>query len=520
MAAHGTTTRQPRPDSLRSAANDDPGLFGRMFDLPPLEAGDDALLALARTMHDGGQRGQPNPPAGDSAIPAGFTYLGQFIDHDITFDTTSLAEQIDDPEGLQNFRSPALDLDSVYGLGPAGSPHLYERDPATLKIGAKLLLGHAAASPRRIPPQGPPTDFVPELKGHDLPRNPATGVALIGDPRNDENLLVAQTHVAFMRLHNAVVDLLRSRNVPEPQLFDKARAMVTHHYQWLVLHEFLDTITGRPGIAEEIMARGRQFYRFRRRPFMPVEYAVAAYRFGHSMVREVYAHNAVFGPQADTIAPATLGLLFDFTAKSGRIVGALQPASQGPDPLPQPVLPSNWVIDWRRFFDFGTPADTPGFVFNHARRIDPLLTATLHTLPGEVGNAGMLAFRNLKRGVMMRLPSGQDVARRMGLQPLSQQQLGQGADGQMLVQVGLGVNTPLWYYVLKEAQLLGNNGQCLGPVGATLVAEVMVGLVQGSRKASYLSGGTFSPDPALCRRPGRFGMADLLTFAGVVNPVG
>lgn len=520
MAVHGSFARQPKPDSLLSAANDDPGLFGRMFDLPPLQAGDDALFALADSMRDAGNPGEPNAPGGDSIIPAGFTYLGQFIDHDITLDTTSLSEQIDDPEGRENFRTPALDLDSLYGLGPGGSPHLYERDPVTFKIGPKLLLGTAAPSIRGLDGNNQPTGFVPALKDHDLPRNPTTGVAIIGDPRNDENLLVAQVHVTFMRFHNEVVELLRRRGTPEGQLFERARQMVTWHYQWLVLHEFLDTITGRPGIAEAILNRGRQYYRFRRWPFMPIEYAVAAYRFGHSMVREVYSHNAVFGTQPGTIAPATLGLLFDFTAKSGRIVGALQPASQGPDPLPQPVLPSNWVIDWRRFFDFGVAAGTPGFVFNWARKIDPMLTPTLHKLPGEGGREMVLPFRNLRRGVMMKLPSGQDLARRMNLEPLSLQQLQQGPDGAALVQQGLAVNTPLWYYILKEAQVLGN-GQHLGPVGATLVAEVLVGLVQGSRKASYLNApGSFGPDPELCRRPGRFGMADLITFAKAVNPVG
>jgi hypothetical protein len=253
---------------------------------------------------------------------------------------------------------------------------------------------------------------------------------------------------------------------------------------------------------------------------MPVEYAVAAYRFGHSMVREVYSHNAVFGTQPGTLAPATLGLLFAFTAKSGQIVGSLLPPAVPPNPLPQPVLPSNWVIDWRRFFDFGTPPATPGFVFNPARRIDPMLTPTLHTLPGEGGREMVLPFRNPRRGVMMRLPSGQEVARRMGLQPMTLAQLRQGADGEALVREGLAVETPLWYYILKEAQQLGNNGQYLGSVGATLVAEVLVGLVQGA-PSSYLGAPTpFKPDPDLCRTPGRFGMADLITFADAVNPVG
>lgn len=510
MAVHGLFSRQPRPDSLRSPANGDPGLFGRMFDLPPLEASEDQLMALAQEMKD--TPSQDDDLDGDAQMPAGVTYLGQFIDHDITLDTTSLSEKIEDPEARENFRTPALDLDSLYGLGPGGSPHLYERDPATLAVGARLLLGTALASPL-LGPGGTVIGQAPDLPGHDLPRQPGTGFALIGDPRNDENLVVAQMHVAFMRFHNRVVDRLQAQGVPRGELFARARELVTWHYQWLVLHEFLETITGEPGIAERIMAQGRRWFRFRKFPFMPIEHAVATYRFGHSMVREVYSHNLVFRPGG--VTPATLQLLFDFTGKSGRLVGSLLPPG---GPLPQPSLPSNWVIDWRRFFDFGTPASTSGFHLNRARRIDPHLTPTLHTLPGEQGPAGVLPFRNLKRGVMMRLPSGQDIANQIGVTPLRPGEIADaGADGAMARRQGLHAQTPLWYYVLKEAEVRAG-GQHLGPLGATLVAEVLVGLVQGSPSA-YL---TASPGfrPTLGAQPGRFTMVDLLNFADVVNPLG
>lgn len=510
MAVHGQFSRQPRPDSLRSPANGDPGLFGRMFDLPPLEVADDKLLALAAKMVD-----DPAPAdvaKGDAAMPAGITYLGQFIDHDITLDTTSLSEKIEDPEGRENFRTPALDLDSLYGLGPGGSPHLYERDPATFAVGPKLLIGTAAASPL-IDSSGNVVGQLPELPDHDLPRQPRTGIAVIGDPRNDENLLVAQLHVAFMRFHNRVVDHLKAQGVPGPELFTRARQQVTWHYQWLVLHEFLETITGEPGIAERIMAQGRRWFRFQKFPFMPIEHAVATYRFGHSMVREVYSHNRVFRPGGAT--PATLELLFAFTAKSGQIVGSMAPAGI---PLPQPVLPSNWVIDWRRFFDFGTPRSTPGFHLNHARRIDAYLTKSLHKLPGEQGPGGVLAFRNLRRGVMMRLPSGQDIANRIGVAPLTPGEIGDaGPDGAVARQHGLHAQTPLWYYVLKEAELRAK-GEHLGPLGATLVAEVMVGLVQGSPSAYLSASPAFRP--TLGAYPGQFTMVDLLRFADAVNPLG
>jgi hypothetical protein len=500
---HGIGSRHPTPDSLKSPANKDPGLFGKLFNLKPFEASDAALLELAKAMKDSG--------FANSKIPAGFTYLGQFIDHDITFDTTSLSEKIADPEGKENFRTPSVDLDSVYGLGPDGSPFLYERDPVGLHIGPKLLIGTAAASAKIVSP-----GTIPDQKGHDLPRSPVTGMAIISDPRNDENLLVAQMHVAFMNFHNKVVDKLKAEGVPANALFPKARELVTWHYQWIVLHEFLDTITGEKGIADRIMKAGRKHYRFAKFPFMPIEFAVAAYRFGHSMVRQGYSHNFVFRPGGATVA--TLPLLFDFTAKSGRIVGSLQPPAV---PLPQPVLPSNWVIDWRRFFDFKTPAGTPNFEFNFTQPLDPLIVAALHTLPGEdpASPGAILPFCNLKRGVMMRLPSGQAVAKKMGLPVLTPAEIGGGTkpDSVAAKKLGFDKATPLWYYILKEAEMKGSS-EHLGPVGATIVAEVFVGLVQGN-PASYL-GATPKFKPSLGSTPGKFEMTDLLTFAGVVNPIG
>lgn len=511
MANHGAQTRTHEADSLRSAANADPGLFGKMFDLPPLDVSDAALADLAAAMLN-------VAPANNRVIPAGFTYLGQFIDHDITLDLTSIDEKLADPNGLENFRTPALDLDSVYGLGPEGSPQLYERDPVTLKIGPKLLLGTAIESPKIVA-----AGDIPAMPGFDLPRRPETGTAIIGDPRNDENLLVAQMHVAFLRFHNAVVDA-------NPGIkFADARRIVLWHYQWLVLHEFLETITGEKGIAARIMRRGRRFYRFRKHPWMPVEFSVAAYRFGHSLVRQIYSHNAVFRPPNGPRLAASLKLLFTFTAKSGVLCGALA-TDQAGNPLPPPpalntppgiprfsALPSNWIVDWRRFFDFGTPAGTQGFEFNHAEKLDPLLVSELHTLPGATPGEpkARLAFLNLTRGVKMRLPSGQDVARALEVRVLTPAEIATGPDGAAAAQHGLNHDTPLWYYILKEAEVIAQ-GAHLGPVGATIVAEVFVGLVQGDPN-SYLSA-----SPAFAPRHGTggdFKMTDLLSLAGFINPL-
>ncbi|MDP2803962.1 MAG: heme peroxidase family protein [Phreatobacter sp.] len=507
MQAHGIQPRQPRPDALKSKANDDPGLFGYMFpSLKPLVADDQALNALAAAMIDPvDQNNNVDPARADNPdMPAGFTYFGQFIDHDITLDLTSIGEKQDDPEAQENFRSPALDLDSVYGLGPDGSQFMYERDAATLKMLPSLIIGNAPASDNPTGQSGP----IPDVPGGDLPRSTVTGIAIIGDSRNDENLLVAQMHLAFMHFHNKVVAHLRDVDkVPEHELFKRARDEVVWHYQWLVLHEFLETITGEKGIADRILHAGRRFYRFKRWPFIPMEFSAAAYRWGHSAVREVYSHNRVFN--TDGGFPATLKLLFRFSGKSGELVGSLQDPAI---PLPQPVLPSNWVIDWRRFFDFKTKGANPNFRLNLAHRIDPLLTPELHSLPGGAS----LASLNLRRGVQKKLPSGQDVARAMNITPLTSAELSTGPDGVVAKAHGFDKKTPLWYYILKEAEVKAQ-GLHLGPVGKTIVAEVLIGIVQGS-KGSYLQTSPFKP--RFGKVPGVFTMVDLITFAGVVNPIG
>ena len=284
--AHGMGGRHPDRATLdRLAGHDDPGMFGRMFPrLPPLDVPEAGLAELAQAMRD---QDPADASLDNDAIPGGFTYLGQFVDHDITLDLTSLSDKKRDPLGLTNFRTPSLDLDNVYGLGPDGSPHLYARDPAEPHIhGPKLLIG------RNIT-----VDFggVTGEFRNDLPRSPE-GFALIGDPRNDENLLVAQTHLAFLKFHNAVCDKLASEGVPADEIFPKARRLVTWHYQYMVLHDWVERLCGE-GTVARILHDGRQYYRFKTRPYMPVEFSVAAYRLGHSMVRQRYSHNKVF---ADT----------------------------------------------------------------------------------------------------------------------------------------------------------------------------------------------------------------------------
>ncbi|TCO72461.1 peroxidase family protein [Rhodovulum euryhalinum] len=487
---HGGAGRHPTRAYLDTlSGHDDPGKFGRMFPgLPGLHVDDDRLQALAQAMLDPGGLSGDNP-----RIPAGFTYFGQFIDHDITLDLTSLGEKMRDPTAVQNFRSPSLDLDSIYGRGPDGSPHMYARDPATGKTTPKLLLG------RNI------TVGFGNVTGefrNDLPRSPE-GQALIGDHRNDENLIVAQTHLSFLKFHNKVVDHLADQGIADEHLFHEARQTVTWHYQWLVLHDFLGRLT-QPGTVDRILHDGRKFYRFKKFPYMPVEFSGAAYRLGHSMVRQDYDYNRVF-PNAD------FSLLFGFTGLSGQIIGDLAPQSPTA-PLPVSHLPSNWIIDWRRFYDLDdtmTPQAT--------RKLDPFLAAELHTLPGGGGN---LAFRNLKRGVQMGLPSGQSVADAMNIaNRITADELASGPDGAVAARHGLHTQTPLWYYILKEAEVKGG-GARLGPVGSAIVAEVLVGLVHGDHQSYLWQRGPGWRPSLPSATPGDFTMADMLRLVGDINPIG
>jgi hypothetical protein len=487
---HGRAGRHPTREFLDTlSGHDDPGKFGRMFPgLPPLNVEDSKLDALAQTMIDDGDQSGDN-----DAIPAGFTYLGQFIDHDITLDLTSLGEKMRDPTAVQNFRTPSLDLDSVYGRGPDGSPHMYARDPGTGATTPKLLVGRNIT----VDFGGVTGDF-----RNDLPRSPE-GHALIGDHRNDENLIVAQTHLAFMKFHNRVVDLLQAQGVGSADLFLEARQLVTWHYQWLVLHDFLGRLTT-PGIVDRILHEGRKFYRFKKIPYMPVEFSGAAYRLGHSMVRQNYSHNRIF-------SDIGFNLLFGFTGLSGQIIGDLAP--QPPTgPLPVSHLPSNWIIDWRRFHEI----DGSGLT-QHARKLDPFLASELHNLPGGGGN---LAFRNLKRGVQLGLPSGQVIAEAMGIGNLiTANELASGPDGTVAAQHSLHTQTPLWYYILKEAQIKGG-GQHLGPVGSTIVAEVLVGLVHGDHQSYLWQRGPGWRPSLPSQTAGDFTMADLLRLVDDINPIG
>jgi hypothetical protein len=460
--------------------------FGRIFQLPSFApATDNVRAALTHLGRAGGQLdAQDNLAAGpiqlivDPALSvnnrdnpfhtAGTTFFGQFLDHDLTFDFSSPLGIPTAPESAVNSRTPALDLDSVYGRGPAVDPQLYDpADPAKMRVESGGLF-------------------------EDLPRGP-NSVAIIGDPRNDENIILSGLHAAMLLFHNRVVDLLRSQGVASPSLFDRARQLVTWHYQWIVVNEFLPQIVGF-GETQQILKDGRQYYRPEPGPaFMPVEFQGAAYRFGHSMVRPSYRANLA----GDVNGTPFFGMIFD-------------PAGEGqadPVDLRGGRRARRRFIGWQTFFDFGDGQ------IKRNKRIDTRISTPLFRLPlGTIATGTppiSLPQRNLLRHLTWELPSGQQLAAEMRQPTLQPSQFPE------LVQyrLGLEANTPLWYYVLKEAELI-NDGIKLGPVGGRIVGEVFIGVLQLDAR-SYLRASPAWRPTLPSRVPGQFAMVDLLRFARV-----
>ena len=474
------------------------------FMFPALQANPDNLLPedpatitqlvnLGRTMHDRG-RAFPNDP-GDADIPAAYTYFSQFVDHDITLEALSatLPELLDPnmtpmpipqiKSTLKNARTATLDLDNVYS---APAP----RDSAAPD---KMALGRVSSTGSVVPPRVRPAG-----KGddNDVPREPRNTehahdrAALIGDPRDDENTIIAQLQVAFLKAHNVLVDQGHS--------FEEARTILRRHYQHIVIHDYMRRVVD-PAIADDILQNGpKAFDPSPNNFFMPLEFSAAIYRFGHTMVRNAYNFNVNFnfGPGG---RPATLSLLFTFSALSGQL-GDFD------------TLPENWIVEWERLIDAGLP-------FDKTRKMDTKLVEflfDLRTVQGtsEVDDGARLAVRNLLRGYLLRMPTGQAVAAALGipaLKPVDLEAAAADAD-QVAALQPFRERTPLWYYILAEAAHVGGNH--LGPVGSTVVADVLIGLVRRSADSIFNVPNWRPTLPSAT--PGDFQLRDLLAFAGVL----
>ncbi len=519
-------------------------LFGRIFpQLPPfaaatdtvraallevgqpggiMDAGDDLAAGPKALIVDPTVNGNPttgNPYGTNPDNPtmtAGSTFVGQFTDHDITFDQTSQLGQTANPLTSPNSRTSALDLDSVFGGGPAIRPDLYVPNPDG-SVGPALKLGSGGVH-----------EDVPRVANGD-----GSYSALLGDPRNDENVIIAGLHSAHVLFYNRVLTELTKFSLrPFPAARDAdpehsyiryliARQITLWHYQWLLVNEHLPQIAG-PDVVRDVLDRGNRFYR----PppgdaFLPIEFGAAAYRFGHSMVRPSYRANFTSGTgdSANPAADPFFALVFDAT----------QPAFDGPvtsdrDDLLGGYPAARRYVGWQTFFDFGD-----GQVKNN-KKIDTTISSVLFTLPVPAiaphtqTAPTVLPQRNLLRQLTWGLPAGQDIARAMRVAPLAAADLADIGS----VYAPFAASTPLWYYVLAEAKIVAD-GLHLGPVGGRIVTETLIGLLRAD-PASYLSafprftpflGADLAagptPDPSITGNRS-YTRAHFLYYAGVVAP--
>jgi Animal haem peroxidase len=537
-AAHGGGVRG---DNSVPRSSQFEGRFGRMFrTLPSAEWPREALLELGKLMTSKPEQTNTKPAQPTAAfedpkariqddeenagIPAGYTYFGQFIDHDITFDPASSLQQQNDPDALIDFRTPRLDLDSVYGRGPGDQPFMY--------VGNKFRMG------RDLFENTKPS------KAKDLPRfdDPVNGGAkraLIGDKRNDENVIIAQLHSAILQFHNKLIEKHNNDS------FEKIQQKVRWHYQWVVVNDFLKTICGEDVVEDILPDFGKKkpiwklkpnlsIFKWRNDPFLPIEFSAAAYRFGHSMVRPIYRLNAELNggddPNQATKEEVKRGLAGRFFI----FAGVQKRGLNGFDEFPK-----EWAIDWSLFFDIkGSIKNVGKKRVQPAYKIDSSLVNPLGFLPEfskpplplvkpftveqlqskpahPTGDPANLAQRNLLRGLAMGLPSGQSVALALGVDPIDDKDLRVGKavtddlkSNKLLSKVhdSFTESAPLWYYVLAEAQVewakrataKGGKGNeeplRLGTVGGRIVAETLIGLLWGDGYSYLRQAPNWKPD--------------------------
>jgi hypothetical protein len=494
--ASGTPGRPRTP-----GAPADSQLFGRIFPgLPPfaeasdrvraallevgaqggiMDAGDDLAAGPKNLIVDPTVNGNPTAasPYGTNpdnpTMTAGSTFVGQFTDHDLTFDQTSRLGVPQNPLISPNTRTPALDLDSVFGGGPGRRPDLYVPDPDGT-AGPALKIGTGGVH-----------EDVPRV-----PNGDGTFTALLGDPRNDENVMVAGLHAGHILFYNRVLSELGTlslRAFPAARGADlsssyaqflTAREITLWHYQWLLVNEHLPQIAGQ-AVVSDVLARGNQFYR----PpagdaFLPIEFGAAAYRFGHSMVRPSYRANFTSGT-GDSTNPAAdpfFALVFDAAEPNFSA-----PASYDRDDLLGGYPAPRRYVGWQTFFDLGD-----GQVKNN-KKIDTTISSVMFTLPVPAiaphtqTAPTVLPQRNLLRQLTWSLPAGQAIAAAMGQAPLTPADLADiGA-----IHAPFAASTPLWYYILAEAKIAAD-GLTLGPVGGRIVTETLIGLLRAD-PGSYLN---------------------------------
>lgn len=508
--------------------------FGRMFPaLKPFAPDADTPTALADLAQLADAMLEPGGGV-DTTHGALYTYLGQFIDHDVTLDVqpqptaffsfggTSARDPLLDPGGnpVSDYETKKMDLSQIYGGGPSVSPQLYASD------GIHFLV------PQNV------NGVV------DLPRNP-DGSAIIVEKRNDENQILSQLHVAMLLFHNAVAD---ATGVKHTNNFTQLQRTVTRYYQWAVLHDFMPLLFGQQVISDVATGKHKVYDPGAdlTRPIMPIEFSTAAYRFGHSLVRNAYSMNPVISPNNKNARNTLFAGVGGATGPAGGTGTPLTPVGDLHGGYP---LTLDHQIDWRNFhedlFDSSVPGASlqvlkqPGggdglhcigqSMFGAPPGVPLVGTGAGLPIGGPSGaqpsGSNSIQYRDFVRGLFYLLPSGQDVATAYGFTPI---------DPTVIVPSsipGFSTGTPLFLYVLYEAYL-NNQGSAttddfdntgtnadfqqamLGPVGAHICVDVLLSLIDLDPHG--ITHGNFSPAPPIAPAAGQFGIADLLRFAGVV----
>lgn len=433
-------------------------VFGRLFpDLPPHDPGGEdpraRLMQVAQHVYDD-DRDDDKLPA-NTGMPAGYTFLSQFVAHDLSHDPSLSRDRRPGGGETANLRTPRLDLDMVYGGDPDDdNPLAYERDghrnTYRLKLGSRA--GRHRGRRFSVP---------------DLPRH--KGQALIPDHRNDNSVVVAQLHLAVMKLHNAMLKRVEARGLRGRAAFDEAQRMVRWHYQYVVVEDLLPRFVG-PGAGRAALERCRARWREWQQamlappvsPGVPLEFSVGAYRIGHATLRKAYRVNDEVGPLPllDPLPPAAGGA----GARAARPPAARgararngQPTSLAGRKDLDPLL----AVSWDRLL----PVAGREKNLQYARTFGRTLARNLAAIPG--GPPAGLAERDLERGWKESLPSGQAVARRLGI---PEPQIVPG-------------NDPLWYYAMLEVP---PGGRHVGPVAAAILCKVFLDVLHLD-PTSYLS---------------------------------
>jgi len=498
---------------------------------------------------------EAEPVDENATINSAYTYFGQFVDHDITLDTTDFGQSQKDVSATVDFRTPALDLDCVYGGGPADQPSLYRK----AKNGARHLLrlgasthvtasGHIHHDLLRLPP---------------VSVNDPAAIALIGDKRNDENKIVAQFQATIISLHNKIYeDDDFHHNITEPNdRFANTVKLTRWHYQWVVLHDFLlekilmpNALAGFGSIYhphltlyDSVMANGRDY------PFMPVEFSGGVYRLGHSMVRPSYS-----------LSEAHISKGHDAEGKKNTRIPTFGVQGEDLRGFGEPIT-REWLIDWGFFVEGVKPHQAkdnwvlpqPSYRID-TRIVDPLShLPEFKDLPAEHKIQANLAYRNLSRAVGLGLPTGEELAEAVNIIPLRTEDI--WSAGSMLYKDEgpkseiksrreamkkhkfadhFAGRTPIWFYILREAEWFGCTrslpkkyldhikekdrsdaeqenknfgGQHLGPVGSRIVLETFLGLLWHDRR-SFLHDATWRPHTKLDKN-GNFTLGKLIDYA-------